>query len=186
VHGNEPEGSSFARALADSLRQLDANSIPHDVFILPLLNPDGLSANTRQNANGVDLNRNFPTRDFAVGDSLSVYFGGKEALSEPETKLLLDLIGLIRPTVLVSLHVPLNCVNYDGDARGLAVSLAEAMGLPLKENIGYATPGSLGTYYGKEHSLPVITVEFTAGEASWSAYVRAFLETLLSDQPDSR
>ena len=33
-------------------------------LFIPCLNPDGMSKNTRTNSNGVDLNRNFPTKNW--------------------------------------------------------------------------------------------------------------------------
>lgn len=43
-------------------RRLDASAVPRgiDLWVLDDLNPDGAAADTRQNAHGVDLNRNFP------------------------------------------------------------------------------------------------------------------------------
>jgi len=40
----------------------------YEIHFLPLHNPDGHVANTRTNANGVDLNRNFPVPDGSQGD----------------------------------------------------------------------------------------------------------------------
>src|SRR3954449_2259210 len=54
IHGNEPAGRAVAR-------RLPAAKPPPglDVWVVEDLNPDGFAARTRQNAHGVDLNRNF-------------------------------------------------------------------------------------------------------------------------------
>ena len=62
------------------------------VIFIPNLNPDGGNNGTRENAHGVDLNRNWPTADWkkdTYAASGMVPGGGGEApLSEPETSAL--------------------------------------------------------------------------------------------------
>src|ERR1700704_2435470 len=55
IHGNEPAGIAIADALARGRAERGV-----DLWIVPDLNPDGVAADTRQNADRVDLNRNFP------------------------------------------------------------------------------------------------------------------------------
>ena len=57
VHGNEPAGRAVVRALRRGPAPRDAR-----LWLIHDLNPDGGAAGTRQNAHGVDLNRNFPDR----------------------------------------------------------------------------------------------------------------------------
>ncbi len=73
IHGNEPGGIPIARALE--------RVSPHDLdlWIVPDLNPDGVAADTRQNAHGVDLNRNFPRHWRPM---VGVYASGPHPLSE--------------------------------------------------------------------------------------------------------
>ncbi|NDA78759.1 MAG: DUF2817 domain-containing protein, partial [Actinobacteria bacterium] len=58
IHGNEQAGLD----VIEELRNMAPRDIPAnvDLFLMPALNVDGLNMNQRQNANGVDLNRNFP------------------------------------------------------------------------------------------------------------------------------
>ncbi len=57
---------------------------PHllsQVYIVPVMNPDGFAAAQRMNANGVDLNRNVLTPDFpygACGSCLGAALHGRE------------------------------------------------------------------------------------------------------------
>src|SRR5207245_11399139 len=83
IHGSEPAGSAIARALATI-------AIPPevDLWVVPDLNPDGVAARTRGNANGVDLNRNFPYRWKPIGPRGSLHYAGPRPLSEPESRLL--------------------------------------------------------------------------------------------------
>lgn len=54
------------------------------IVIIPVINPDGLVAGTRYNANNVDLNRNF-SREWVSGTS-----HGTAAFSEPESRAVRD------------------------------------------------------------------------------------------------
>jgi protein MpaA len=131
-------------------------------------NPDGLVRGTRGNARGVDLNRNFPTRDWRPGtvthrstveDPSDILLStGEHAASEPETRALISLIEELRPDVVIAFHAPLACID-DANESALGKTLAMRTGMPLVRDVGYATPGSFGTW-GGERGLPVITYEF--------------------------
>src|SRR5581483_11718720 len=79
IHGNEQAGIAIARWLA-------ATPPPKgvDLWVVPVLNPDGVAAGTRGNGEGVDLNRNFPWRWRRLE---GVYFSGPRPLSEPESRV---------------------------------------------------------------------------------------------------
>ena len=61
---------------------------------------------------------------------------------------------------------------YDGPAHGLAESISEANRYATRDTIGYPTPGSLGSYAGIDHRVPIITLELPRGisaDAAWQA-----------------
>jgi hypothetical protein len=68
MHGNEPDGTILSLKLIDELlRDYSTAGSPEkalidktDIWIVPLMNPDGLANCTRNNFNGVNLNRAFP------------------------------------------------------------------------------------------------------------------------------
>ena len=94
------------------------------VVVLPLANPDGFSRNTRYNANGVDLNRNF---DFNW-DTNSEEPSGPEPWSEPESRALRDFILRAKPARIVSLHWALAEIDSDGpQSTDLALSMWEVL-----------------------------------------------------------
>ncbi|MBQ8460438.1 DUF2817 domain-containing protein [bacterium] len=139
------------------------------LLFIPCLNPDGLQNNTRTNANGVDLNRNFPTKNWGgvnvstdgnpeCQDS-SLYYGGESAGSEIETKFVIDIIEKYKPKLILTLHAPYKIVNYDGPAQDIAQKISEIINYPVEPSIGYPTPGSFGTYCGVERNIPIITLE---------------------------
>lgn len=167
VHGDETEGFLFAERY---LAALDSGEIKLDprlrLYICPRLNPDGCAAVRRTNHRNVDLNRNLPTRDWA-GEFTNVrYYPGAAAGSEPESTATLAMIDAVRPAVIISLHSYENpMVNFNGPCEDLATAMGAANGLPPKGDIGYPTPGSLGTYAGWERNLPTLTLEILRGQA---------------------
>ncbi len=159
-HGDEPESAQLlTRWLATQLATPTPNLPP--TLCIPALNPDGLLANTRQNANGIDLNRNWPTTNFDSTTPINdPYFGGHTPASEAETQWLQGIIATYQPARILSLHTPYRVVNYDGPATDWAEYLSSQLpNYPVTTDIGYPTPGSFGTYYGVERNLPVITLE---------------------------
>jgi predicted deacylase len=158
IHGDESSAVSVAEAFAVSL---NGERLPRGltVVVIPRANPDGLKVGARSNSEGVDLNRNFPSKTWRPGSKESRYYPGSEPGSEPETQALVKVIKKWRPSLLISIHAPLNCVNWDGPAESVAQAMAKASDFRLCENIGYETPGSLGSYAGSERSIPSVTLE---------------------------
>ena len=146
------------------------------IVVMPLANPDGYAAGTRQYARGIDINRNFPTKDFGSAEDAP---GGTEPASEPETRAILDLVSRFAPDLIITLHSSLACVNYNGEcAVPVAERMSEVCELPVKGDIGYPCPGSMGTYYGWERELPVITLELPKRGADLAPIERSVLEAL--------
>lgn len=163
VHGDEPASAVAALRLAQAA-PLGARR----TVVVPALNPDGLAAHAKDNARGVDLNRNFPTRDFG-SVRREGYDPGPSPGSEPETSAVLALLRHEAPVRVVAIHQPFACVNYDGPAGVWAEAIARASGLPVRADLGYPTPGSLGTLLGAERGIPVVTLELGAEDpdAEW-------------------
>lgn len=149
-HGEEPQG----KYLIDKYLETKES----DLLFIPCLNPDGMVENKRTNANGVDLNRNFPTKNWELTEK-DQYFGGEKPASEIETKFVIDIINEYKPEIILTLHSPYKIVNYDGPAKEISEKISKIIGYPVEESIGYPTPGSFGTYCGVEHNIPTITLE---------------------------
>jgi murein peptide amidase A len=161
IHGDELSSASLALHWMQLAREIDADA--HWRFI-PLLNPDGLlsSPPRRTNANGVDLNRNFPTpnweREAAVYWQQKVKrdprrWPGPKPLSEPESKFLHDEMARFKPHLIVSIHAPYGVLDFDGPTAPPA-----KLGRLYLDQVGIF-PGSLGNYGGVHKGMPVVTIE---------------------------
>jgi protein MpaA len=171
IHGDEP-GS--AELCVRFLERLSRRAPPVGVVVAPVVNPDGLERNRKDNARGVDLNRNFPAANWQLAHPPG-YHSGAQPLSEPESAALAGLIDAVRPAALVAVHQPFRCVNWDGPARVLAARMSAASGFPMRESVGYPTPGSFGSCYGVDRGLPVVTLELPrpVEDADFDACLRA-------------
>jgi protein MpaA len=139
IHGNEPAGIEVARAVGR------AGAIPGvDLWVIDDLNPDGVARHTRQNADGVDLNRNFPWRWRPSGRRGDQQYPGVRALSEPEARLARDLILRLRPRLTVWFHQPLAVTDESGGNVQLERRFAVLSGLPLRRLPRYR--GSASTW----------------------------------------
>jgi murein peptide amidase A len=160
VHGDEPSSVEAVVALVGRLR---TGELPTgDLVVVPALNPDGLARGSKNNARDVDLNRNFASRNWRA-EHAPGYFPGAAPLSEPETTLLAALCDAHAVRGVVAVHAPFACVNYDGPGAAWAEAVAGACGWPARADIGYPTPGSLGSWLGVDRGLPVLTLELPPG-----------------------
>ncbi len=160
-HGDEPKGVYLARQLIDMLLTHPISGKNRWV-IMPLVNPDGYESRKRRNARGVDINRNFPTKNWGVGSRRSRMYGGATPASEPEARAVMAAVKRFRPSRIVTIHSiggDRHCNNYDGPARDLAYRMRRHNRYPVAASIGYPTPGSFGTWAGVERNIPTITLE---------------------------
>ncbi len=162
IHGDELTSSSIVFKWMQLMHGAEAREFHWTV--VPVLNPDGLLARkpNRVNANGVDLNRNFPTPGWQQ-DAPRYWakrtrkdprrFPGKAPLSEPESRWLNAEMERFQPQVIISVHAPFGVLDFDGPAE----PPRRFGGLVLNQVGVY--PGSLGNYSGLHKNVPVITIE---------------------------
>lgn len=184
VHGDEVTPVFYGFRLVEWLKAHSHLCEEAYVVVAPMVNPDGFmryGKGTRTNWNKVDLNRNFDTpewNDKAIAIWKSKfkarrYYPGDQAASEPEVQFQKWLIDEFHPTKILSIHAPLNFLDYDGpqhsemeefaktyidsceDLKAAVRKAAESL-----EFYAYGVfPGSLGNYAGKQRGIPTFTVE---------------------------
>jgi protein MpaA len=158
THGDEPEGVWLAESTLEWLGQQQRSC--HPWYLITCLNPDGLQKNQRVNANGVDLNRNFPEKNWTKNHTATRYFPGTTPGSEPEVQALVKLISEIQPRLIIHCHSWKPCIVLTGEREiETAKILSRHSGYDFKQDIGYPTPGSLGEYGWREKQIPVICIE---------------------------
>lgn len=178
VHGDEITPVKFCYDLLMDLKmnpQIIGNNL---IIIAPLVTPDSFFRKkpTRTNARGVDINRNFPTKDWARSahklwkhryGSDKRRYPGKYALSEQETIFSVNIINLYKPQKIISVHAPLTLLDYDGPsfknlegkaAKQLLVQMSNKAGKYKISNYPFFT-GSLGNWAGNERNIPTYTLE---------------------------
>jgi protein MpaA len=140
VHGNETAGEAITRRLRTA-----APPTGTALWLIDELNPDGCRSNTRQNAHGVDLNRNSPWHWEHLERPGGTYYSGAGPLSEPESRAINRLVRRLRPVVSIWYHQHASLVD-DSSGGSLAIEsrYARAVGLPLR-NYG-VFPGSITTW----------------------------------------
>lgn len=163
VHGDEPEGVHLSESTLNWLQGLP-NPSPTHWALIPCLNPDGYNSQSRSNANGVDLNRNYPSRDWSAEYKNKRYYPGLYAGSEPEVTALVKLIQQIQPKLIIHCHSWQPCIVYTGPpAKPYAEILGQSSAYKVIDDIGYKTPGSLSQYAWHDHQIPVICIEEAKG-----------------------
>jgi murein peptide amidase A len=170
IHGNEQAGLPIAAALAAG-----APIAGVDLWIVPTINPDGIAADTRQNAHAVDLNRNFPYRWRPVEEPGGSYYSGRRALSEPETRAVVRLVRRLRPAVTIWFHQHLRMVEQPNGNRSVARRFARLVGLrygPLPFYSGTETSWSNHTFPGTSSFVAELPAG-TPSAADVRRYVRA-------------
>jgi protein MpaA len=126
VHGNERAGE---RIVARLRRMRTPRGVR--LYLVRTANPDGVAAGIRQDARGVDLNRNFPW-DWRPGPR-GTYYPGPRAASEPETRALMRLVRRVRPDLAIYYHQHLQIVVRAPAAdRSLQRAYARRTGLALR------------------------------------------------------
>lgn len=144
--------------------------------VVPVANPDGLLNGTRQNAAGVDLNRNFPSATWVPDDSFTYPPGisderrvvenrtnlsspGEHAASEPETRALMELVDRLRPPLVVDVHSPLELLLPRDDVpAGVVESLSRSADLPIVDDVGGPCPGAFDDWLS-DRRIPTIVYE---------------------------
>ena len=181
------------------------------VIVVPVVNPDAYfkAKPTRVNAHGVDVNRNFSTKDW-LKDARRLWVTkfrkdkrrnpGLTSNSEPEVIFQINLIKRYGPDKIISVHSPLTMLDYDGPntivdgfvdgtkAHELLIQMSKDASDYKIENYPFF-PGSLGNWAGKERDIPTYTLELPTSDPSkstqyWKLFKSAIHNAVAHDLKD--
>lgn len=160
IHGSEPAGLGVIA----QLRRLPLPPHVH-LWLVPTANPDGLAAGTRQNAHGVDLNRNWPTAWVHNGVPWDGYYSGPRPMSEPENRAMRAFIQRVKPALTIWYHQPLDVVYGSDPHVAVLKRYARLSGLPYRR---LTAPRGAATRWERRHfpGSPAFVVEFPGGRIS--------------------
>lgn len=172
IHGSEPSSRSLMLRWIDEL-EANAQAIPADktVIIVPSINPDGIAAGTRTNANNVDLNRNFGTSDWRkdITTTSNAPFpggGGPSPMSEPETRVIAGFVARVRPQLVLSYHSigDLAISNQYGIGNARAATYAALSGYrnatgQSSTTFDYSISGTADDYYAEKLGVAAVLIE---------------------------
>jgi hypothetical protein len=127
IHGTECAGRAVVHVLAHMPEPLHT-----DLWLVDNLNPDGYAAGTRTNADGVDLNRNFPSQWRPVGRRGDPEYSGPHPLSERESRMASRLILRLRPAVTIWFHQPQGIVRAWGHSIPAAERFSRLARVPFR------------------------------------------------------
>ena len=126
IHGDEPDGEYLINRYLSN-----KTDTKNRLLFIPCLNPDGKAQNKRTNANNVDINRNFPAKNWELTEK-GDFFGGEKPASEVETQFLIYIIERYVPDLIITLHEPYSVVNYDGPAKSEAQKISDITGYKVE------------------------------------------------------
>jgi protein MpaA len=166
IHGTEPAGL----AVIARLRRMPLPPGVH-LRLVPTANPDGLAAGTRQNAHGVDLNRNWPAAWVHNGRPWDGYYSGPRPMSEPENRAMRAFLLRVRPKLTIWFHQPLDVVYGSDPHVAVLRRYARLSGLPYRR---LTAPRGAATRWERKRfpRSPAFVVEFAGGPISNAAALR--------------
>lgn len=164
IHGEEVVTAQLANHVLRTVHADDACAV-----VVPVLNPDGVLLGTRQNARGVDLNRNFPGANW-LPDVAPTFWPtatvrtserrtqwsspGLEPGSEPETRAIMQLVRDVEPEAVIDWHTPLECViAARAESVALGEHLAEPTGIRVVRELDGPTPGDSATWCAEQGAM---------------------------------
>jgi protein MpaA len=127
IHGNETAGIAIVRRLIQAGAPAGT-----EIVAVTSVNPDGCAHGTRQNADGVDLNRNFPANWSPIGRKGSFQWSGPHPLSEPESRYAVSLVERLRPQITIWFHQHQGFVRAWGGSIPTARRFARVAAYPYQ------------------------------------------------------
>jgi hypothetical protein len=152
IHGDEAIGAELCFAFISYLLDnygddpaVTALVDDNEIFVVPMMNPDNLTQ-ARGNANGIDMNRNYP-----------FFWEGTGAWTgAPETRAIMGFVMDVRPMLYINYHAGATLVNYNWDG---VYTLSPDNDLEIAMSQVYAGPSGYGITNGAQWYIADGTTE---------------------------
>ena len=181
IHGDEPASVITVIKLAEFLEE-NSHLLKNRAVLIPCLNPDGLRSGTRTNGDGIDINRNFPSATWRSDFIKSYNNPGSEPTSEPETLTAVEAINSYLPALVIQMHQPFGAIYPDiNTPSSIVEKMSEITGFPVQHDIGYPTPGSIGSFTA-QHKNKIMCITYELGridrEPDYDAVTGSLVEAI--------
>ncbi len=162
------------------------------IIIIPVLNPDGYEIakeqyDYKENSNGIDINRNFPSVHFRSTDKMI------KPLSENESIALVDTFNAYPSIGYIDYHSRGNLIyyyrssmdnNYNKNQKRIACMFRKITGYNLAKPEEEINPSDSGgftvNYYSEHFHQPAFTIETVPDEASFPLDIK-YYETVYKE-----
>lgn len=125
IHGDEQKGGEITRLLRTM-----ATPKGIDLWLIDSINPDGVVKNQRENANLVDLNRNFESKWSYIAKSTEHHqYSGEAPADQPETVATQAFVRQVQPSVVIWYHQDANTITINGADKAIPKAYANYVGL---------------------------------------------------------
>lgn len=186
LDGRDLVGTRWNDMLSETLMvQTDLLQV-NDIFVVRSGNPDGLTRKQATNARGVLINRNFPV----MGSQTSRdRFDGPTAISETETKAIVDSINTYQPRRVIHLTSTTgpSLVVYNRAGREIAEMLASQFRLNMESMENIRWTGSLEEYADGSLNAAVISLRLSRDnnwEQAWQRHLPVLLTAIHGGNPE--
>lgn len=183
IHGNETGTVELLYRFLERLRgEPTLVSASKKLMIVPSLNPDGyFDRQDNLNANGVNLNRNFETKDWTKYQDNGT-FAGEKPFSENESMIIKKAVEDCQPIAMLAFHSQGSLISPESNrsSTDLARWYAEKTGYAYFDEWKYA--GTATRWFVESTGYSAITIELPAHDQSdWETQSPALLE-FISDE----
>ncbi len=183
IHGNEMGTATLMENLIDEVRNNTGLVAPSKrLVIIPISNPDGYYDRIdKLNANGVNLNLNFPTDNWEHYGPSGTY-AGEKPFSEPESRIIRDIVEQYKPYAMISFHAQGGLVSPELQdiSKEWSRWYARQTGYEYYEEWDYF--GTATRWFTDTTGLPSVTVELTDHmHSDWSINKAALLKLIGTD-----
>jgi len=149
IVGTEPIGTPIITRMIEHIKTQPQLLKNRKVIFLPQVNPDGVESHSRENAKGVDINRDFPKNKENFGEC------------QPETQAVIETIDTYKPESIITVHqsegIDFDFPDETLKERNDMIRYLKQQNPGLLFKYDSVKPGSLGEYGSKILEIPVIS-----------------------------